>query len=58
MTWESMRGALFIFGLRLTDVPIGTLKVVLMVYGVRTWATLLGLLEVTIWIMAMGRVMG
>lgn len=56
--WESMGGALFIFGLRLTDVPIGTLKTVLMVRGVRTWATLLGLLEVTIWIMAMGRVMG
>jgi uncharacterized protein YebE (UPF0316 family) len=29
-----------------------------MVRGVRTWATLLGLLEVTIWITAMGRVMG
>jgi uncharacterized protein YebE (UPF0316 family) len=56
--WESMGGALFIFGLRLTDVPIGTLKTVLMVRGVRTWATLLGLLEVTIWITAMGRVMG
>ena len=55
--WESMGGALFIFGLRLTDVPIGTLKTVLMVRGVRTWATLLGLLEVTIWITAMGRVM-
>jgi len=58
MPWESMGGALFIFGLRLTDVPIGTLKTVLMVRGVRTWATLLGLLEVTIWITAMGRVMG
>lgn len=57
-TWESMEGALLIFGLRLTDVPIGTLKTVLMVRGVRTWATLLGLLEVTIWITAMGRVMG
>ena len=57
-TWESMGGALFIFGLRLTDVPIGTLKTVLMVRGVRTWATVLGLLEVTIWITAMGRVMG
>ena len=55
--WESMGGALLIFGLRLTDVPIGTLKTVLMVRGVRTWATLLGLLEVTIWITAMGRVM-
>jgi uncharacterized protein YebE (UPF0316 family) len=56
--WQSMGGALIIFGLRLTDVPIGTLKTVLMVRGVRTWATLLGLLEVTIWITAMGRVMG
>jgi uncharacterized protein YebE (UPF0316 family) len=55
---QSLGGALVIFGLRLTDVPIGTLKTVLMVRGMRTWATLLGLLEVTIWITAMGRVMG
>ena len=55
---DSFGGALLIFGLRLTDVPIGTLKTVLMVRGMRTWATLLGLLEVTVWITAMGRVMG
>lgn len=55
---QSLGGALFIFGLRLTDVPIGTLKTVLMVRGMRTWATLLGLLEVTIWLTAMGKVMG
>lgn len=55
---NSLGGALLIFGLRLTDVPIGTLKTVLMVRGMRTWATLLGLLEVTVWITAMGRVMG
>lgn len=55
---QSLGSALFIFGLRLTDVPIGTLKTVLMVRGMRTWASLLGLLEVTIWITAMGRVMG
>lgn len=56
--WSSLGGALVIFGLRLTDVPIGTLKTVLMVRGWRTWATLLGLLEVTVWLTAMGRVMG
>lgn len=56
--WKSFSGALLIFGLRLTDVPIGTLKTVLMVRGMRTWATLLGLLEVTVWLTAMGRVMG
>lgn len=56
--WDSLNGALLIFGLRLTDVPIGTLKTVLMVRGMRTGATLLGLLEVTIWLMAMGKVMG
>lgn len=55
---QSLGGALIIFGLRLTDVPIGTLKTVLMVRGMRRWATLLGLLEVTIWLTAMGRVMG
>jgi uncharacterized protein YebE (UPF0316 family) len=55
---QAIWGALIIFGLRLTDVPIGTLKTVLMVRGIRTWATLLGLLEVTIWLTAMGRVMG
>jgi uncharacterized protein YebE (UPF0316 family) len=56
--WKSLGGALLIFGLRLLDVPIGTLKTVLMVRGMRTWATLLGLLEVTVWITAMGKVMG
>lgn len=56
--WSSIGGALFIFALRLTDVPIGTLKTVLMVRGMRTWATLLGLLEVTVWLTAIGRVMG
>lgn len=56
--WDSLSGALLIFGLRLTDVPIGTLKTVLMVRGMRTWATLLGLLEVTVWLTAMGKVMG
>lgn len=56
--WPALSGALVIFGLRLTDVPVGTLKTVLMVRGWRAWATLLGLLEVTIWLTAMGRVMG
>ena len=56
--WSSIGGALFIFALRLADVPIGTLKTVLMVRGMRTWATLLGLIEVTVWITAIGRVMG
>lgn len=56
--WSSLGGALFIFGLRLADVPIGTLKTVLMVRGMRTWATILGLIEVTVWITAIGRVMG
>ncbi len=58
LPWGSLGGALLVFGLRLADVPIGTLKTVLMVRGMRTWATLLGLLEVTIWLIAMGRVMG
>jgi uncharacterized protein YebE (UPF0316 family) len=58
MTWTTLASALFIFALRLTDVPIGTLKTVMMVRGMRLWATLLGLIEVTVWIMAMGRVMG
>jgi len=56
--WKSLGGALLIFGLRLLDVPIGTLKTVLMVRGLRTWATLLGLIEVTVWLTAMGKVMG
>ena len=56
--WTLLGGALMIFGLRLLDVPIGTLKTVLMVRGLRTWATLLGLIEVTVWLTAMGKVMG
>ncbi|GJQ35097.1 MAG: DUF5698 domain-containing protein [Anaerolineales bacterium] len=56
--WKSLGGAFLVFGLRLLDVPIGTLKTVLMVRGLRTWATLLGLIEVTVWLTAMGKVMG
>ncbi|MBP7693354.1 MAG: DUF2179 domain-containing protein [Anaerolineales bacterium] len=58
MTWTALASALLIFALRLTDVPIGTLKTMMMVRGMRAWATVLGLIEVTVWIMAMGRVMG
>jgi uncharacterized protein YebE (UPF0316 family) len=56
--WTSLTGALLIFGLRLTDVPIGTVKTVMMVRGMRGWATALGFVEVSIWVLAIGRVMG
>lgn len=57
MLWTTLGNALLIFALRLMDVPIGTLKTMMMVRGQRLWATGLGLIEVTVWLTAMGRVM-
>jgi uncharacterized protein YebE (UPF0316 family) len=56
--WPSLASALLIFSLRLTDVPIGTVRTVMMVRGMRGWATVLGFVEVSLWVFAIGRVMG
>lgn len=50
-------GALLIFVLRITDVSIGTIRVILMIRGKRLPVVLLGFLESGIFIFAISRVM-
>lgn len=58
MLWSSVGNAALIFGLRLADVSVGTLRMTLLVRGLRRWAALVGFVEVIIWVTAIGRVMG
>ena len=48
---------ILIFLARVCDVSLGTLRTILMVSGLRTLAVVLGVAEVTIWILAVGGVM-
>jgi uncharacterized protein YebE (UPF0316 family) len=48
---------LVIFFARICDVSIGTVRTMLLTQGVRGWAAVLGFLEVTIWVLAVGGVM-
>lgn len=52
----TLLGALLVFGLRITDVSIGTVRVILMVRGQRLPSVLLGFLESCIFIFAISRV--
>jgi uncharacterized protein YebE (UPF0316 family) len=47
-------GALIIFGLRIVDVSMGTLRLILGVRGYRVQAASLGFFEVLIWLFAVG----
>ncbi len=53
---EGLLGALLVFSLRVTDVSIGTLRVLYAVRGHRLVAAVLGLLESGIFILAISRV--
>lgn len=48
---------ILIFLARISDVSLGTLRTILMITGHRTLAVVLGVAEVTIWILALGGVM-
>jgi uncharacterized protein YebE (UPF0316 family) len=50
-------GALLIFGLRILDVPVGTLRVMYMVRGDRGKAVPLAFVESLIWVFAISRIM-
>jgi uncharacterized protein YebE (UPF0316 family) len=58
MFWTTLGNALFIFILRITDVSMGTLRVIMVMRGMRRWAALLGFVEVTIWVIAISQVIG
>ncbi len=56
MIWTTLGSALLIFALRITDVSMGTLRMTMIMRGQRKWAALIGFFEVTIWVLAIGRV--
>lgn len=58
MLWTTLGNALFIFVLRLTDVSMGTMRMIMVMRGTRYWAALLGFVEVTIWVVAISQVIG
>lgn len=55
--FEGILGALLIFGMRLTDVSLGTLRMILAFQGRSVLAAVIGFVEVTIFIVAIGKVM-
>lgn len=57
MFWATLAKALFIFALRVTDVSMGTLRTTMIVRGQRVWASLIGFVEITIWVVAIGQVL-
>ena len=47
--------ALLIFSLRVTDVAMGTVPTIMILRDMRKWATLIGFVEVTIWVVPLAR---
>lgn len=58
MSWMMLSEILLIFSLRLTDVSIGTVRLIMVGRGRRKLAALLGFVEVTIWVVAISQVIG
>jgi uncharacterized protein YebE (UPF0316 family) len=56
--WTTLGNALLIFVLRLTDVSMGTVRTMMIMRGMRKWAALIGFVEVSIWVVAISRVIG
>lgn len=57
MFWSILGNALLIFALRVTDVSMGTIRVIMITRGMRKLAALIGFVEVSIWVVAISRVM-
>lgn len=58
MSWTVLGNALLIFCLRLTDVSMGTVRTIMVMRGMRRVAALIGFVEVSIWVVAISRVIG
>ena len=58
MFWTTLGNALLIFLLRVTDVSMGTVRMIMIMRGMRRWAALIGFVEVSIWVVAISRVIG
>ena len=54
---QVLAGMLLIFCLRVTDVSMGTVRMLMVMRGMRKWAVLIGFIEVTIWVVAISQVM-
>lgn len=54
---QILAGMLLIFCLRITDVSMGTVRLIMIMRGIRKWAVLIGFVEVTIWVVAISQVM-
>ena len=48
---------LLIFCLRIVDVSMGTVRMIMVMRGLRKWASLIGFIEVTIWVVAISQVL-
>jgi uncharacterized protein YebE (UPF0316 family) len=56
MFWTTVGNAALIFLLRITDVSMGTVRTTMIMRGQRRWAAVIGFFEVTIWVLAISRV--
>lgn len=54
---EALVAALVIFLMRVTDVTVGTLRIIFLVRGHRGWAGVLGFFESLIWVLAAAQVL-
>lgn len=52
-----LSGMLLIFSMRVLDVSLGTVRMILVMRGLKLRAALLGFVEVTIWVLAVSQVM-
>ena len=55
---DTLLGALLIFGLRMCEVTLGTVKMMIALQGRRYVAAAIGFVEVTIFVIAIGKVVG
>jgi len=52
--FATLWGPVIIFGLRIIDVSLATIRMLLTMRDVRLWVPLIGFVEVTIWVVAVG----
>lgn len=56
MIWPTLGTALLIFFLRVTDVSMGTIRMTMIMRGQRKYAAVIGFFEVTVWVLAISKV--
>ena len=56
MLWPTLGTALLIFFLRVTDVTMGTIRMTMVMRGQRKYAAVIGFFEVTVWVLAISKV--